>query len=94
MLKENSKVIVCICNHSTFPKIKDAVKTPNSDKIFEVKKKNGKLGIDWNTSLSPYTCRGEVFTPLDTFSLNVVFIDVETGKQYHYSNIAEDIEEV
>lgn len=94
MLKENSKVKVYICSHRTYPNIGDAAKTRNADRIFEVKIKNGKLGIDYNTSRSPYHCRGEIFTPFETFSWNVVFVDVDTGKQYHYSNIVENIEEV
>lgn len=94
MLQENSKVKVYICNHQTFPKIEDAVKTRNIEVIFEVKKKNGKLGIDYNTSRSPYTCNGEIFTPFETFSWNVIFEDVETGKQYHYSNITGNLEEI
>lgn len=94
MLKENSKVKVYICNNQTFPKIEDAVKTRNSDQIFVVTRKNGKLGIDYNTSRSPYTCRGEIFTPFETFSWNVIFENVETGKQYHYSSIVGDLEEI
>ena len=94
MLQENSKVKVYICNHQTFPEIGDEVKTRNSGVIFEVKKHNGKLGIDYNTSRSPYTCNGEIFTPFETFSWNVIFEDVENGKQYHYSNITGNLEEI
>lgn len=94
MLQENIKVKVYICNHQTFPEIGDEVKNRNDGVIFEVKKHNGKLGIDYNTRRSPYTCKGEVFTPFDAFSQNVIFEDVETGKQYHYSNIAGNLEEI
>ena len=94
MLKENSKVKVYLCNHQTFPEIGDEVKTRSSGVIFEVKKHNGKLGIDYNTRRSPYTCNGEIFTPFETFASNVIFEDVETGKQYHYSNITQNLEKI
>lgn len=94
MLKENSKVKVHFCNHNKFPSFEGESITRTHDKIFEVKKKNGKLGIDYNTSRSPYTRNGEIFTPFETFSWNVIFEDVETGKQYHYSNITGNLEEI
>jgi len=94
MLKENSKVKVYICNHQTFPEIDDAVKTRNDGKIFEVKKNNGKIGIDYNTSRSQYTSNGDLFVPFSSFSWNVIFEDVETGKYYHYSEIIKGIEEI
>lgn len=67
------------------------VKTRNFDKIFRVYKKNGKLGIDWNTERSPYTCKGEVFTPFETFAQAVIFEDVETGEKYHFDNIENTV---
>ncbi len=94
MLKENSKVKVYLCNHQTFPEIRDEVKTRSSGVIFKVKKHNGRLGIDYNTRRSPYTCKGETFTPFETFASNVIFEDVGTGKQYHYSNITGSLEKI
>lgn len=94
MLQENSKVKVHFCDHRKFPSFEGETITRHHGKIFEVKRKNGKLGIDYNTERSPYTCKGDIFTPFYTFALDVVFEDVETGKLYHYSNIAENIEEV
>lgn len=88
MLNENSKVKVHIYSG------KSEIKTRNHERIFQVKKQNGKYGIDWNTERSPYTCNGEVFTPFNTFSGNVIFEDVENGKHYHYSNIAENVVEL
>lgn len=94
MLQENSKVKVHFCDHRKFPSFEGETITRTHGKIFEVKRENGKLGIDYNTERSPYTCNGEIFTPFRVFGWNVVFEDVKTGKLYHYSNIAENIEEV
>ena len=44
------------------------IRTRNYDKTFCVYEKSGKLGIDWNTEKSPYTCNGDVFTPFETFA--------------------------
>lgn len=88
MLNENSKVKVHMYSG------KSEIKTRNHGRIFQVKKQNGKYGIDWNTEHSPYTCNGEAFTPFDTFSHSVIFEDVESGKHYHYSNISENMVEL
>lgn len=88
MLNENSKVKVHIYSG------KSEIKTRNSERIFQVKKQNGKYGIDWNTEHNPYTCNGEIFTPFDTFSANVIFEDMENGKRYYYSAISENIVEL
>lgn len=63
------------------------IKTRNYDKTFCVYEKNGKLGIDWNTEKSPCTCKGDIFTPFETFATSVVFENVETGEFFHFSNI-------
>ena len=63
------------------------IKTRNYDKTFCVYEKNGKLGIDWNTERSPYTCKGDMFTPFETISQSVIFENVETGELFHFSNI-------
>ncbi len=63
------------------------IKTRNYGKVFPVYEKNGKLGIDWNTGKSPCTCKGDIFTPFETFATSVVFENVETGEFFHFSNI-------
>jgi hypothetical protein len=63
------------------------IRTRNYDKTFCVYEKNGKLGIDWNTEKSPYTCKGDVFTPFETFAQSVIFENIETGEFFHFSNI-------
>lgn len=63
------------------------IKTRNYDKIFLVYKKNGKLGIDYNTERSPYTCKGDVFTPFETFAQSVIFENIETMELFRFSNI-------
>lgn len=85
MLKENDMIKVHMYSGNV------EVKTRNFDKIFRVYKKNGKLGIDWNTERSPYTCKGEVFTPFETFAQTVIFEDVETGEKYHFDNIENTV---
>ena len=60
--------------------------------VYTVYESGGRLGIDYNTSRSPYTSRGEVFVPLASFSGSTVgFKNVETGEVYHYDNIASDV---
>lgn len=94
MLKENSKVKVYICNPQTYPKTGNAIKTRIGGVIFEVKRKNGKMGIDYNIDGIPYVRSGDFFTPFESFSWNVIFEDAETGKQYSYNTITENLEEV
>lgn len=67
------------------------IKTRNFDKVFKVYEKNGKLGIDWNTERSPYTCKGDVFTPFETFAHTVIFENIETGVLYHFDNISNSV---
>lgn len=70
------------------------IKTRNYGKVFEVYEKGGKLGIDWNTEKSPYTCKGEIFTPFETFACSVIFESVETGENYRFSNIKKGLEKI
>ena len=63
------------------------IRTRNYDKTFRVYEKSGKLGIDWNTEKSPYTCNGDVFTPFETFAQSAIFENIETGEFFHFSNI-------
>ena len=65
--------------------------TRKFNEIFKVKKINGKLGIDWNTEKSPYTCRGEIFTPFETFAQTVIFENVESGEKFRWDNISGGI---
>lgn len=44
------------------------IQTRNYGKTFCVYEKAGKLGIDWNTGKSPYTCKYDVFAPFETFA--------------------------
>ena len=67
------------------------IKTRNYGKVFRVYKKNGKLGIDYNTERSPHTCKGDVFTPFETFAQSVIFENVETKELFHFSNIENAI---
>lgn len=67
------------------------VKTRNYDKIFKVYEKDGRLGFDWNTEKSPYICKGDVFTPFETFAQNVFFENVKTGQFYHFDNISNKV---
>lgn len=67
------------------------VKTDISDKIFTVHEKNGKLGFDGNIKKSPYTCKGEVFTPFEAYAQTVVFENVETGEKYRFDNMKNKI---
>ncbi len=88
MLKENSKIKVHLFDTSN-----KEIKTRNFDKVFTVYKKSGKLGIDWNTNRSPYTCNGDIFTPFHTFATTVIFEDIENGKQYYFDNITNGLKE-
>ena len=70
------------------------IRIRNYDKTFCVYEKNGKLGIDWNTEKSPYTCKGDVFAPFETFAPSVIFENIETGELFHFSNIKNGIEKI
>ena len=62
--------------------------TRNHGKHFIVYEIGGKLGIKWNTERSPYTCRGEEFTPFNTFASSVIFERISDGTRFRYDNIA------
>lgn len=87
MLKEKSKIKLHLYSGG------NEIITRNHNKIFEVYKKGEKLGIDWNTERSPYTCKGDIFTPFETFAQTVNFEDVESGKIYYFSNITNQLEQ-
>ena len=86
MLKVNDKIKVHLYDTSN-----REIQTRHIDTVFTVCEKNGKLGIDWNTEKSPYTCKGEVFNPFETFANTVIFENVETGEKYYFSDIENDI---
>lgn len=88
MLKEKSRVKVHFQSNGK------EFKTRKSGIIYEVKKQGGKIGIDFNTGKSLYTCHGDIFTPFETFAQSVIFEDVDTKKKYHFDNIANDIKEI
>lgn len=70
------------------------IETRNFDKVFAAYEKEGKLGIDWNAERSPYTCKGDVFAPFETFASTVIFENTETGERFHFSNIKNGIEKI
>lgn len=94
MLKENSKVKVHFCNPSKFPSFDGEAITNIHNAIFEVKKQGNKLGIDYNSRQHISINTGELFTPFQSFSWNVVFEDAETGKLYYYSDLTRKIVQV
>lgn len=57
------------------------------ENTFEVIEVNGKLGINYNTNKSPYTCKGGEFVPFEAFASTVIFENVETKEHFHFSNI-------
>jgi len=93
MLKNGSKISVHFINHWNY-RVPTEDETGYTGQTFIVKTENGKQGFDGNTSRSPYTCRGELFTPFSTYSWTVIFKDVDTGKLYRYSNIIQGLEDV
>lgn len=88
-MKANDKIKVHIYGVD-----KKEIQTRHKDTVFTVYEKNGKLGIDYNTERCPYDCKGDIFTPFETFAQTVVFENVETGKLYHFDNISNSVIEV
>lgn len=86
MLKANDKIKVHLYDTSN-----REIQTRHFNTVFTVYEKNGKLGIDWNTERSPYTCKGDIFTPFYTFADSVIFENVETKEKYYFSDIENDI---
>lgn len=89
MLKVNDKIKVHLYDTSN-----REIQTRHINTVFTVYEKNGKLGIDWNTERSPYTCRGDIFTPFETFASTVIFENVETGEKFYFSNIENAVVKV
>lgn len=67
------------------------IHTDHFGEVFTVRMQAGEMGIDWNTSRSPYTGRGEVFAPFSTFAPSVTFENVETGEKCYFSNLARQL---
>ncbi len=93
MLKDGDKITVHFINH-WMHKIPTEEKVGTTGMIFEVKTVNNKIGFDGNINKSPYTCRGELFTPFAAYSWCVIFRNEKTGRLYRYSSMQNDLEEV
>lgn len=93
MLKKNDRITVHFINHWSY-KVPTETRTRITGVVFEIKEKNGKLGFDGNPEKSPYTCRGDVFTPFSAYATSVIFQNVKTGDLYRFSNIQADIVKV
>lgn len=89
MLKVNDMIKVHFYNHDYSDHRE--IKTRISDNVFRVYKKDGKLGFDGNPERSPYTCKGDVFTPFSVYASSVIFENVETGAGYYFSNINNEL---
>lgn len=94
MLRDGSKITVHFINHWNHNRPTEDTPKAWAGKIFEVKTQDGKQGIDGNPERSPYTCRGNVFTPFSAYAWTVIFRDIETGHIYRYSDPAKSLEEV
>ena len=93
MLKEKDKITVHFINHWSH-KAPTETRVETSGKVFEVKAINGKLGFDGNIKRSPYTSRGELFTPFAAYSWSVIFKNVETNELYRFNSIKNSLENV
>lgn len=87
-LAEGRKILVHLYN----PNSSREIKTRNYNKPFTVRREAGRLGIDWNTERSPYTCGGDIFAPFCTFAPSVIFEDTETGARFHFDNLTESVQ--
>jgi len=63
----------------------------NNQNIYEVRKKGGVLGIDYNTNHSQYISKGDIFVPFSGFAWRVIFENIENGKKYYFSNIEKQL---
>lgn len=93
MLKNGSKITVHFINH-WMHKEPTEEKVGCSGQVFTVKTEGGKMGFDGNVSRSPYTSRGELFTPFQAYAWTVIFKNVKTGRIYRYSEMKKGLEEV
>lgn len=93
MLKEGNKITMHFINHWAHKEPTEE-KTGTTGVVFTVKKEGGKLGFDGNIKQSPYTCKGELFTPFSAYAWSVIFKEIETGRLYRFSSIKNELEEV
>ncbi|MEE1505089.1 MAG: hypothetical protein UGF89_12705 [Acutalibacteraceae bacterium] len=94
MLKENNKVKVRFYDGIKYPHKKTEIKRDYSDKVFTVRKKNGQLGIDFNTDKNPYICNGDRFVPFSCFAPCFEFENIETGVLYHFNTVSGELEAI
>lgn len=93
MLEVGSTITIHFIDHCSH-KTPTEFGTGYTGKTFTVKKECGRLGFDGNINRSPYTCRGELFTPFYSYASSVIFRDEDTGHLYRYSNIYNGLEDV
>ncbi len=93
MLRDGSKITMHFINHWNH-KTPTEVVLDTTGIVFTVKTENGKLGFDGNIRKSPYTSRGELFTPFSAYAWTVIFRDEKTVRLYRFSDIKTAIEEV
>ncbi len=88
-MKVNDKVKVYLYDSRN-----QEIKTRQHGKVFTVYKKNGKLGIDWNTERNSFSFNDDDFTPFETFSHTVIFENVETGERFHFDSMSNSIKKI
>jgi len=93
MLKDGDKITVHFINHWMHKKPTEE-KVNTTGIIFEVKTKNNKLGFDGNITKSPYTCKGDIFTPFQAYAWSVIFRNESTKELYRYSEMIKGLENV
>ena len=93
MLRNGSKITMHFIDHCRHQNPTE-VKVGTTGMIFTVKTENGRLGFDGNINKSPYTCRGELFTPFSVYAWSVIFRNEKTGRLYRFSDIKNALEEV
>ena len=83
MLKEFDRIKVHVLAYPSYKEIE----TRNYGRVFLVHKhpKTKKLCIEWNGEPTPCGCDENALVPLEYFSWNVVFENVETGDCCYHS---------
>ena len=94
MLRDGSKITIHFINHWMHEVPTEDTPKAYAGKVYEVKTVNGKQGFDGNEEKSPYTCRGDIFTPFAAYAWSVIFRDEETGRLYRHSSITNALEDV
>ena len=93
MLRNGNKITMHFIDHCRHQNPTE-VKTKTTGIVFTVKTESGKLGFDGNIDRSPYTSRGELFTPFSAYAWSVIFRNEKTGQLYRFSSIKNALEEV